>query len=106
MEQQLALGLEAKRESMRQVLDHAGYDWQMLVRLVVRTMKGREVKAEDIRLRCAELNIAPHDPHAWGALVNLLAKEGKLIPLNKHLPMRDKRSKARQTMVYLVAVDQ
>ena len=108
--EQLALALELKREKTRQVLENAGYDWQMLVRLVVRTMRGEHVTGEDIRVRCEDLNIRPHHHNAWGAMISQLAspKDGSrpyLIETGKLVNMRTAKSHARKTMVYLVRPD-
>ena len=102
MEPQLSLGLEAKRTNLARVLEHAGYDWQMLARLVVRTMHGQFVTGEDLRLRCLELQIIPHKPNAWGAFVSLLIREGKLIPTGKRTPRKAVKSHARKTDLYRV----
>jgi len=100
--EQMELALGRKREQLGKVLENAGHDWRMLARLVVRTMDGKQVTGEDIRLKCCELEIIPHDPHAWGAFVNLLIKEGRLIPTNRYIPMRGEKSNARRTQIYLV----
>jgi len=102
MTAQLALALEAKRVNLGRVLEHAGDNWQFLARLVVRTMHGQTVTGEDIRLRCAELNINPHHANAWGAFVSLMVKEGKLIPTGKYVPMKAVKSHARKTALYKV----
>ena len=99
---QMELALGRKNEKLSQVIDNAGKHWQTLARLVVRTMDGKQVTGEDIRLKCCELEIVPHDPHAWGAFVNLLLKEGRLIPTGRYVAMRGERSNARRTPVYLV----
>ena len=101
---QLALALENKRANLGKVLDNAGYNWQTLARLVVRTMDGKEVTGEDIRIRCLELSIEPHHHNAWGAFIAMLVKEGRLIHTQRWVPMRGEKSNARQTPVYLVRV--
>jgi hypothetical protein len=107
---QLELALTAKKDAMRRVLDSAGVDWMTLARLVVRTMRGQEVTGEDIRLRCAELGIAPTHHNAWGALINQLQhlRDGTrpyLIATDKFVPMRGPKSNARLTRVYVVPRD-
>ena len=102
---QIELALERKEHSLKRVLENATEDWKALARRVVRTMRGREVTGEDIRLRCLELDIAPHHHNAWGALVSSLVKQGWLVPTGRWVPMRGEKSNARQTQTYLVRSD-
>lgn len=102
---QMELSLERKSSALNRVWENTTEDWQVLARRVVRTMRGQDVTGEDIRLRCAELEILPHHHNAWGALVSKLVKNGWLIPTGRWVPMRGEKSHARQTQVYLVRSD-
>lgn len=102
MTTQLELALENKRNNLGRVLDNAGYRWQVLARLVVRTMEGQEATGEDIRLKCLSLSIEPHHHNAWGAFIAMMVSEGRLIPTGRYVPMRAEKSNGRRTQVYRV----
>lgn len=102
MSAQMELALERKNVNLGKVLDNAGDKWQVLARLVVRTMDKQEVTGEDIRLKCLGLNILPHHHNAWGAFISLLVNEGRLIHTGKYVPMKADKSNARRTAVYRV----
>lgn len=102
MTAQLELSLESKRNNLQRVLENAGHQWQVLARLVVRTMANQEVTGEDIRLRCLSLDIEPHHHNAWGAFISMLVTEGRLIPTGRYVAMKSERSNARKTQVYRV----
>ena len=106
MTAQLQLALENKRNNLQRVLENAGHQWQVLARLVVRTMSGQEVTGEDIRLRCLSLDIQPQHHNAWGAFIAMMVAEGRLTPTGKYVPMRSEKSNARKTQVYRVGAGQ
>lgn len=106
MTAQLELSLENKRNNLQRVLENAGHQWQVLARLVVRTMSGQEVTGEDIRLRCLSLDIKPSHHNAWGAFIAMMVTEGKLTPTGRYVPMRSEKSNGRRTQVYLVETSQ
>lgn len=102
MTDQMELALKARDDALAQVWDNAPEDWRVLARRVVRTMNGQRVTGEDIRLRCAELDITPHHHNAWGALIAKLVRSGWLVPTRQWVPMKGAKSHGRQTQIYIV----
>jgi len=60
------------------------------------------VTGEDVRVLCAEVEIAPHHHNAWGAAINTMVRRGLLVPTGMFTQMKDVRSHARLTRVYRV----
>lgn len=61
---------------------------------------GHQATGEEIRFHCQQIVGRPTHPNAWGALINLLIRSGKIRPTGTHRPMRAKTSHARSTPVY------
>jgi hypothetical protein len=59
---------------------------------------------EDIRATLTEFGLEPNHPNAWGALINGLIIKKVLIPTLLYRPMKDPRSHARKTRVYMLNV--
>jgi hypothetical protein len=92
---------DERDQSLETVLENAGQDWKASVIGVAKTMDG-ELIGETIRKACEAHGLKPHHPNAWGAIVSLLVKRGVLRPTGQHQPMREPRSHARMTPVYVV----
>jgi hypothetical protein len=104
MTQTLMFELEARDEAMGRVADNAGQSWQEQAAAVVRGMSEREVTGEDIRLACEAMDVRPHHHNAWGALTNLLIRDGLLVPTGMYRPMKAIGSHARKTQVYRITL--
>jgi len=67
---------------------------------VVRLPPGWEGTGEDIRLHVLGTGLVlPHDPHAWGALINNCQIKGVLEKTGERRKMKTKTSHARSTDV-------
>ena len=95
-------GKARRDEGMERVLDNAGEDWRVGAERMVRAMRGKEMTGEDIRIMCSGSGIIPHHSNAWGGLVSGLVTRGVLKPTGRYTSMRDPKSHARETKVYLV----
>jgi hypothetical protein len=62
-----------------------------------------EFTGEDVRDHLTKLNIVPHHPNAWGALVAKAVRDKLLTPTGERRPMKGPRSHARRTDVYRTA---
>jgi hypothetical protein len=97
--------MQNKKDGMEKVIA-SNLSWVEAVRSRLSTiLKGREgefLTGEDIRATLTELGIEPNHPNAWGALVNSLIKKKVLIPTSQYKPMKDPRSHARSTRVYIL----
>ena len=94
-------GLFARDTALDSVI-HANQDWKAKAIEHVKTMTGREVTGEDIRIDCATAGITPSSPNAWGAIVNLLVRSGVLVKTGRYRQMKDPKSHARETKTYIV----
>lgn len=97
--------MENKKDGMEKVLN-SNLSWVEAVRsrlsTILKEKEGKLLTGEDIRAAFAELGIEPNHPNAWGALVNSLIKKKILIPTSQYKPMKDPRSHARSTRVYIL----
>ena len=94
------LGEQLRDAAMDQVADNAGVAWMQDAVAAARGLSG-EVTGEDVRLRCQAAGIEPHHHNAWGALTNELLRRGILEPTDRFVKMKDPRSHARMTRVYI-----
>jgi hypothetical protein len=97
--------MQNKKDGMEKVAA-SNLPWMEAVRNRLRiVLKGREgelLTGEDIRATLTELGLEPNHPNAWGSLINTLIKKKVLIPTSQYRPMRDPRSHARSTRIYIL----
>ena len=69
---------------------------------VTRHMKGMAVTGEEIRLAVADKCPRPRSGKAWGGIINGMVRHGLLLDTGTSRKMRDPRSHARRTPVWIV----
>lgn len=98
-------GEAGRDEGIGRVLENTG-SWSHRSRdLVMDTdeLTGRLMTGEDIRLYVAARVGSPHHHNAWGGLIMGLVRRKRLIEVDR-VKMRQPRSHARKTPVYIVSV--
>jgi hypothetical protein len=99
----LVSGEQGRDEGMERVLKKAGIKFTEQACEVVRhKLTGAECLAEEFRRVCIEEGVEPHDPHAWGALTNNLARAGVIEKTGRIEKSKDPRSHARLQPVWRV----
>ena len=101
---------KARDEGMQRVLDN-NQDWFALAMIQLgqfaRTRDGYAnteygITGEDVRVALLPHVGKPQSPHAWGALINKAVRDGILVATGQYRAMKDKRSHARKTAVYMM----
>lgn len=64
--------------------------------------EGQTIIGEDFRAYCESLGLHPKHHNAWGALIMTLVKRGMITATSETRQMKDKRSHARKSIVYLL----
>jgi len=94
------LGDKLRDEGMDRVL-HDDFAAEAFATIRAFIPVGEAVTGERVRKILTELDVVPHDAHAWGALINQAIKGGLLEPTGVRVKMDDPRSHSRKTDVYI-----
>ena len=69
--------------------------------ILATTFQGTEMSGEDIRRKCQSAGLYPTHHNAWGALIMHLVRSKAFSDTGKRTHMKDKRSHARKTPIYI-----
>ena len=87
-------------ESISRVIDNA-QPWSDRAAAEIRKMTKWTGTAEDMRHALRLIVGEPHHPNAWGGLIMGAVKRGDLIKTGRYRKMKDAKSHARSTPVYM-----
>ncbi len=97
--------MTAAEKNRDAAIDQVSGSWTDLATAKFDSVKNslpEKLTGEDIRLELTKLGLlAPHHHNAWGALIMKLVRSERLLGTNEYVSMKDPKSHARRTRVYI-----